>query len=180
MNLNQRNMLNYLNYLKSRHPLMKSLMTLLNLIRIVQIPLEMVVAKLAAKRKELFVLVLELTKFVIKLGVWQGSAWRPLPRQFSLSIDRKEEAVDDKSTKSKLEEMEMKMDKLDAQLKESRSKEPLHAYLKGHKSNVYTNKPQLSFQPCSDWTSWTRELAHLARPSLYGKGYNRDDLFNNL
>ena len=61
------------------------------------------------------------------------------------------------------------MDQLDLQIKESKSKDPLRSYLKGHKSNFYTNQPQLTFTPCVDWKSWTREFVHLARPSVYGK-----------
>ena len=56
----------------------------------------------------------------------------------------------------------------DVKLKESKTKEPLFSYLKGHKTNLLTIQPQFTFQPCEDWKSWTRELAHLIRPSLYG------------
>ena len=168
MSLNQRNLLAYFNYLKTRHPLMKSLMTLINLIRIVQIPLEMIVAKLSKNNEAVFVLALELSKFVIKFGIWQGSGWRPVPKQFYTSIERKEENnFNVEGEDSKVKRLEEKMNRLDLQLKEAKSREPLDYYLKGHKSNIYTLQPQTSFKPCADWTSWTRELTHLARPSVY-------------
>jgi hypothetical protein len=170
MSLNQRNLLAYFNYLKSRHPLMKTLMTLINLIKIVQIPLEMIVIKFAKKKETIFVLILELSKFIIKFGIWQGSGWRPVPKQFHTSIERRDENnfnIGGGEEESKVKKLEEKMDRLDLQLKQAKSKEPLNNYLKGHKSNIYTIQPQLSFKPCDDWTSWTRELAHLARPSIY-------------
>lgn len=179
MSLNQRNLLSYFNYLKSRHPLMKSLMTLINLIRIVQIPLEMIVAKIAKQKEAIFVLILELSKFIIKFGIWQGSGWRPVPKQFYTSIERRDEnnfnlslnnnnnSTSDCDNESKVKRLEEKMDRLDLQLKESKSKDPLIYYLKGHKSNNFTIQPQLNFKPCDDWKSWTRELTHLARPSVY-------------
>lgn len=168
MSLNQRNLLAYFNYLKTRHPLMKSLITLINLIRIVQIPLEMIVAKVAKKKETIFVLILELSKFIIKFGIWQGSGWRPVPKQFYTSIERRDENnFNVEGEESKVKRLEEKMDRLDLQLKQAKSKDPLNYYLKGHKSNIYTLQPQTSFNPCADWTSWTRELTHLARPSIY-------------
>lgn len=171
MSLNQRNLLAYFSYLKSRHPLMKPLITLINLIKIVQIPLEMIVTKLLMGRegngRGLFILIVELSKLVIKFGIWQGSGWRPVPKQFSVSIDRQSSNED--VTSDHLKELEAKMDQLDTQIKDSKSKEPLRSYLKGHKSNQFTSQPQLTFSPCVDWKSWTREFVHLARPSVYGK-----------
>ena len=32
----------------------------------------------------------------------------------------------------------------------------------------YTGEPSLTFNPCSDWKSWTRELSHILRPCIYG------------
>lgn len=168
MSLNQRNLLAYFNYLKSRHPLMKSLMTLINLIRIVQIPLEMIVAKVAKNKEAIFVLILELSKFIIKFGLWQGSGWRPVPKQFYTSIERRDESnFNVEGEESKVKRLEEKMDRLDLQLKLAKSREPLNYYLKGHKSNIFTFQPQSIFKPCVDWNSWTRELTHLARPSIY-------------
>lgn len=171
MSLNQRNLLSYFSYLKSRHPLMKPLITLINLIKIVQIPLEMVVTKLLMGRegngRGIFILIVELSKLVIKFGIWQGSGWRPVPKQFSVSIDR--QSSNDSVITDSAKELESKMDQLDAQIKDSKSKDPLRSYLKGHKSNQFTNQPQLTFSPCIEWKSWTREFVHLARPSVYGK-----------
>lgn len=169
MSLNQRNLLSYFSYLKSRHPLMKTLITLINLIKIVQIPLEMVVTKLLMGQegngRGLFILIVELSKLVVNFGIWQGSGWRPVPKQFSVSIDRQSS----NSASDDLKNLEAKMDELDSQIKESKSKDPLRSYLKGHKSNKYTNQPQLVFFPCLEWKTWTREFVHLARPSVYGK-----------
>ena len=171
MSLNQRNLLSYFSYLKSRHPLMKPLITLINMVKIAQIPLEMVVTKLLmggeGNGRGLFILIVELSKFVIKFGIWQGSGWRPVPKQFSVSIDR--QTSNDQLACDSLHELEAKMDQLDLQIKESKSKDPLRAYLKGHKSNIYTYQPQLTFSPCIEWKTWTREFVHLARPSVYGK-----------
>jgi len=150
---------------------MKPLMTLVNLIKIVQIPLEMIVSKLLVgvegNGRGLFILVIELSKFVIKFGIWQGSGWRPVPKQFSISIDRQTSFKN--VNFDNVKEMEAKMDQLDSQIKESKTKDPLRSYLKGHKSNCYTDQPQLTFLPCNEWKSWTREFVHLARPSVYGK-----------
>ena len=176
MSLNQRNLLSYFAYLKSRHPLMKPLITLINLIKIVQIPVEMIVTKLLAsenKQRGLFILIIELSKFIVKFGIWQGSGWRPLPKQFAVSIDR-QASTEQGTSDDPVKRLESRMDQLDLQIKESKSKDPLRAYLKGHKSNLYTNQPQLTFKPCVEWKSWTREFVHLARPTVYGrriKGY---------
>lgn len=176
MSLNHRNILAYFKYLKSRHPIMKSLMMLINLVRIVQIPMEMIVAKLAKSKRSLFVVLVELSKFIVKFGIWQGSGWRPVPKQFSISLDRRDEFKESqRESKSdtlkeedlRVKEMEDKMDQLNYQLKTAQSREPLKSYLKGHKSNALTSQPNLIFKPCLDWMSWTRELAHLARPSIY-------------
>jgi hypothetical protein len=151
---------------------MKSLMVLINLIRIVQIPVEMVVAKLLASQKRaIFALAVELSKLVLRLGIWQGSGWRPVPRQFSVPLDRHSETSFSPSNDgdAEINKLDRKMADLEAQLKESKSNDPLLRYIKGHKSDVYTSNPQKTFQPCSDWKSWTREFVHLARPSAYGK-----------
>ena len=189
MSLHQRNYLAYLKYLKSRHPLMKSLIAMLNLLKIVQIPLEMIVAKFTAanNRKSIFILVVELSKFVLKFGIWQGSGWRVVPAQLSVPLERKDDHFHQyqfQDCKSQIKNLESKMSDLDFQLKNGnvnlkdqyRGQDPLKTYLKGHKSNIYTSQPQLTFSPCLDWKSWTRELTHLARPSVYGK-YNYNVFF---
>lgn len=188
MSLHQRNLLAYLKYLKSRHPLMKSLITILNLLKIVQIPLEMIVAKFtASNQKSIFILVVELSKFVLKFGIWQGSGWRLVPGQLSVPLERKDHhfhqynnQMQDNNYHGQIKNLESKMSDLDFQLKDQnihlkegiQQQDPLKAYLKGHKSNIYTSQPQLTFSPCLDWKSWTRELTHLARPSVYGKNNN--------
>ena len=173
MSLNHRNLLAYFSYLKSRHPIMKTLMTLINLIKIVQIPLEMIVAKVAKSKRAVVVLVIELSKFIIKFGIWQGSGWRPVPKQLSISPERRDNTLKpainniNREVDERVKEMEDKMDQLSFELKTAQSKEPLKAYLIGHKSNIFTSQPSLILTPCADWKSWTRELAHLARPAIY-------------
>lgn len=166
MTLNQRNLLSYFAYIKSRHPLMKRLLMLINLIRIAQIPMELIVAKLAKGKRELFVLVVELSKFIIKFGIWRGSGWRPVPKQFSISLERREDPSSSLES-DRVKRMEDKMDQLNQQLKTNQTREPLKSYLKGHKSNALTLQPNLIFSPCTEWNSWSRELAHLIRPSVY-------------
>lgn len=176
MSLHHRNLTAYFEYLKSRHPLLKTLMTVLNIIKIVQIPMEMVVNKLMKNQKLVFVLMVEVTKFTLKFGLWQGSGWRPVPHQLFVSLERvrmssdSEISTSDVSTDYVVKVLEKKMKNLDFQLKRPGNdpSDGLREYLKGHKQGIYTNNPQLSFGPCADWLSWTRELAHLSRPSLYG------------
>ena len=187
MSLNQRNLLAYLAYLKSRHPLMKSLMTLINLIRIVQIPVEMLVSRILEKQKRaVFVLVLELSKLVIKFGIWQGSGWRPVPRHFSVALDRRSfestenMKFDSQEENESVRKLDEKMALLDLQLKEAKSTTPLVEYLKGHKTNQFTFNPQKSFQPCLNWKTWSREFIHLARPSAYGSLFVERGLTNSI
>lgn len=174
MSLVQRNFVAYLQYLKSRHPLMKTLMTLLNVTKLLQIPAEMIVSKFFKAQKSLFVLVIECWKAVLKFGIWQGSGWRGLPRNFSISLDRltdngvDPETEEEDFSKDSIKMLDIKMNQLEFQLKESKSKDPLNRYLTSHKSNVYTGEPSLTFNPCSDWKSWTRELSHILRPCIYG------------
>lgn len=177
MSLHQRNMLSYLNYLKSRHPLVRSLLAILNIFRFTQIPVEMVLHRFFSQNiQRTFVLTIELAKFVVKFGVWQGSGWRAVPKNLYVSfeghrdssvMEADEQGVEDDA----LKRLERRMRQLDLLIRDNASQKPsrtVQAYLKGHKRDIYTENPQLTFSPAvGSWIEWSRELAHIARPAVY-------------
>lgn len=168
MSLHQRNWLAYLNFLKTRHPLMKSLLTALNLIQLLQIPAEMIVAKLAASKQALFVVLLETAKMILKFGLWQGSGWRPVPSKLNVSLDRSrlhEDSSDALLQDDPVKKLESKMDALELSMRDN--ERGVESYLKSHKS--VNLSPREALQPTTTLTSWIRELAHLTRPTVYGK-----------
>lgn len=178
MSLHQRALLAYFAHLKTRHPLLKTLLAVLNVIRLVQVPMEMLILKLAPTHRSIFVLALELGKFALKFGVWQGSGWRIVPKHLSVPVDRqrlaeetwKSSAPNAKNKDEPVWRLEEQMRQLELQMKQTADPAAgLHRYLKGHKHNIYTANPQLVFHPAVGWAAWTRELAHLARPSIYGR-----------
>ena len=147
---------------------MKSLLTALNLIHLLQIPAEMIVAKLAASKRALFVFVLEAAKMILKFGLWQGSGWRPVPSKLSVSLDRARLAEDfsvEEESSDPVRRLEAKMKAFDAKLRVDDAS--LENYLKGHKTA--TTAPKDSIEPTSSTLAFTRELAHLTRPTIYGK-----------
>lgn len=168
MSLHQRNWLAYLTFLKSRHPLMKSLLSALKLISLLQIPAEMVVAKLAESKRALFVFLLEGAKMILKFGLWQGGGWRPVPSKLSVSLDRarlSEDAESCDETDDPVRILDRKMEAFDARLRND--EQCLEDYLKGHKACSIA--PKHAMKPTLTTLAWTRELAHLARPTVYGK-----------
>ncbi len=169
MSLHQRNWLTYLSFLKSRHPLMKSLLTALNLVQLLQIPVEMIVTKLAESKRALFVLLLESTKMILKFGLWQGSGWRPVPSKLSVSLDRSRLAddlqVNEEEEKDPVRRLEAKMKAFEVKLRTE--EDSVENYLKGHKPANTT--PNESIKPTTTMLAFTRELAHLTRPTIYGK-----------
>ncbi len=146
---------------------MKSLLTALNIIQLLQIPAEMVVAKLAASKQALFAVLLETAKMILKFGLWQGSGWRPVPSKLSVSLDRSrlhEDNNDGLLETDPVKKLESKMDALELSLRDN--ERGVESFLKGHKSANLS--PREALQPTTNIISWTRELAHLTRPTVYG------------
>ncbi len=149
---------------------MKSLLTALNLIHLLQIPAEMIVAKLAESKRALFVLVLESAKMILKFGLWQGGGWRPVSSKLSVSLDRARLAedfpVDERENDDPVRKLDAKMKAFDAKLRIDDG--AIETYLKGHKTSTAAT-PKDYIKPTTTALTWTRELAHLTRPTIYGK-----------
>lgn len=176
----------YLDFLRSLSPIIDTLMTFINIVKIVQIPAEMIIKRLMGlKARERFILLTELSKCIAKLFMWKLSGKRKLPESFMpVSIDdyKKSNFTTNTTTNSTVNTTlnpsfsienndNMENDSIAQAFSDIERLGGVEEYIGRHRMHPYVLCPELSVKPSQALIDDLREIAHIIRPVVFIGAY---------
>ncbi len=154
----------YLEYFKGQSPLAKIVVTILNIIRITEIPAEMLIGKLlGVVSKNSFVIVAELCKMLMRTFLWVVSGFRKGPLSLTPTSSR--------LAMHSISKSELSSSDIITQTLESEHPEYLQEYIKGSRTDPLLLMPEHIMPKCRTKTEKLRELSTIVRPLLYATIY---------
>lgn len=156
----------YLEFLKSQSPLARLLVTWLNVLRIVEVPFEMVIGMLlGVTARHRFILLIELQKMLSKTALWMLSGFRKTTGSLMPSMIR---AVD----RQKIRDLDLMSDpEVLSKSIEKDHPEYLEQFIKSSRSDALLLFPELTMSTAMTLAARMRELAHILRPLVYAGAY---------
>jgi len=160
----------YVDFLRSLSPIIDSLMTFINIIKIVQIPAEMIIKRvMGLKARERFILLTELSKCIAKLFIWKLSGKRKLPEAFMPAPidDYKRNVNINNSSPNNGRDDEMENESIAQAFSDIERLGGVEEYIGRHRMHPYVLCPELSIKPSQTLIEDLREISHIIRPVLF-------------
>lgn len=153
----------YLEFLKGQSPLARILVSWLNVLRILEVPAEMIIGKfIGACARNRFIILVELQKLLAKTVLWVLSGFKKSTGTLMPSSTRMSKAALSHSDSLTASQADLLASSL-----EMDHPEALHEFIKSSRQTSLNLMPELIMSSTVTPMGKLRELAHIIRPFLY-------------